>query len=81
MESPTTLDEVRHRPVLDIPTAGRLAFGLSRSASYRAAESGHLPTIAIGERRRVVPTVQLLALLEGRSELHAPEEVRDHAAE
>lgn len=68
MDTPTTLDEARSHPVLDIPTAGRIAFGLSRSASYRAAESGHLPTIAIGERRRVVPTARLIALLEGRSE-------------
>jgi hypothetical protein len=59
-----TLDELRERPVVDVPTAGA-ALGLSRSASYRAAERGYLPTIALGPRRVVVPVARLLAMLEG----------------
>jgi predicted DNA-binding transcriptional regulator AlpA len=59
-----TLEELRERPVVDVPTAGA-ALGLSRSASYRMAASGHLPTIKLGDRRVVVPTARLLALLEG----------------
>ena len=59
-----TLDELRDLAVIDIPTAGRL-LDLSRSAAYRAAASGHLPTIAVGDRRRLVPVPLLLRLLEG----------------
>ena len=36
--------------LLDVPDAGRLA-GLSRYASYRAAEDGTMPTLRLGERR------------------------------
>jgi hypothetical protein len=60
-----TIEELRELPVVDIPTAGAAAFGLSRSASYRMAASGHLPTIKLGDRRVVVPVARLLALLEG----------------
>jgi predicted DNA-binding transcriptional regulator AlpA len=59
-----TLEELRERPVVDVPTAGA-ALGMSRSASYRAAERGYLPTIRLGDRRVVVPVARLLALLEG----------------
>ena len=41
--------------LLDVPDAGRLA-GLSRYASYRAAEDGTMPTLRLGERRLRVPT-------------------------
>jgi excisionase family DNA binding protein len=36
--------------------------GVSRSAAYRAAASGQLPTIAFG-RRLLVPTSRLLEML------------------
>ena len=56
-------DDWRTRTVLDVPTGGAL-FDLSRSASYRAAQTGDLPTIRLG-RRLVVPVAQVLAMLEG----------------
>ena len=59
-----TLDDLRERTVVDVPTGGA-ALGLSRSASYRAAERGYLPTIKLGDRRVVVPVARLLAMLEG----------------
>lgn len=62
-----TLDELRELPVVDVPTAGA-ALGLSRSASYRAAEGGYLPTIKLGDRRLVVPVARLLAMLEGEGQ-------------
>jgi hypothetical protein len=43
-ESPVTLSVVE---------AGRKYFGLSRGASYQAAERGDLPTIRIGRLLRV----------------------------
>ena len=68
MPAPThtgpSLDELRKLTVVDVPTGGA-ALGLSRSASYRAAERGYLPTIKLGDRRVVVPVARLLAMLEG----------------
>lgn len=43
---------------LDVPTAGRLYFGLSRNGSYEAAKRGDLPTIRVGRLLRV-PIVAL----------------------
>jgi hypothetical protein len=55
-------------PTLTVKRAGELP-GLSRSAAYRAAATGELPTLAFG-RRLVVPTFRLLEMLglpvEGR---------------
>lgn len=39
---------------LDVPEAGRIYFGLGRSASYSAARNGQMPCIKIGGRYRVV---------------------------
>jgi hypothetical protein len=69
-----TLDELRERSVVDVPTAGA-ALGLSRSASYRAAANGYLPVIKLGDRRVVVPVPQLLAMLEGESDDRTPDAV------
>lgn len=49
-------------PTVSIPEAGRL-LGLDRSAAYRAAKNGYLPTVQVSERRWVVPTAALRALL------------------
>ena len=48
-------------PTLTVKRAGEL-LGLSRSAAYRAAAAGDLPTLAFG-RRLVVPTFRLLEML------------------
>lgn len=40
----------------------RELLGMSRSAVYRAAAAGHLPTLRFG-RRVYVPTARLLAML------------------
>jgi excisionase family DNA binding protein len=52
-------------PTITVERAARL-LGLSRSAAYRAAATGQLPTLAFG-RRRVVPTFRLMQML-GMSE-------------
>ena len=54
-------------PTITVEHAGDL-LGLSRSAAYRAADRGELPTIRFG-RRLFVPTPKLLALL-GLSLIH-----------
>ena len=48
-------------PTITVEEAGEL-LGLSRSAAYRAADKGELPTIRFG-RRLFVPTPRLLTLL------------------
>jgi hypothetical protein len=49
--------------ILDVPTAGRLYFGLSQNGSYVAAQRGDIPTIKIGGRLRV-PVIALERMLE-----------------
>jgi excisionase family DNA binding protein len=48
-------------PTISIERAARL-LGVSRSAAYRAAAAGQLPTITFG-RRLLVPTARLLEML------------------
>ena len=47
--------------LLDMEQAREL-LGMSRSAVYRAAAAGHLPTLRFG-RRVYIPTARLLAML------------------
>jgi Helix-turn-helix domain len=47
---------------LDVPSAGKLYFGLSRNGSYAAADRGEIPTIKIGRLLRV-PVRALEAML------------------
>jgi hypothetical protein len=54
---PKTLEKT-----LDVPTAGRRYFGLSRASSYAAAARGQLPTIRIG-RKLFVSVVALDRML------------------
>jgi excisionase family DNA binding protein len=46
---------------MDMDRAREL-LGMSRSAVYRAAAAGHLPTLRFG-RRVYIPTARLLAML------------------
>lgn len=57
----TSLDSIRHLAVVTIPEAGAV-LGLSKSAAYRAAEAGQLPTLRLG-RRLMVPVPKLLMML------------------
>ena len=56
---PQRLDDLP--ALLRVEQAGEL-LGISRSAAYRAATSGDIPTIRFG-RRMYVPTARLLALV------------------
>jgi hypothetical protein len=38
---------------MDVPTAGRVYFGLSRNGSYQAAARGQIPAIRVGRLLRV----------------------------
>ena len=51
------------RATLTIDEAAEI-LGISRSAAYRAADTGEIPTIQIG-RRRLVPRARLEELLRG----------------
>lgn len=56
------LAELRRQVAVTVPEAGEL-LSLSRSAAYRAAERGEIPTIRVG-RRLIVPVPRLLRMLE-----------------
>jgi hypothetical protein len=56
--------EMEHeRKTISVPQAGREFFGLSRNASYKAAQRGEIPTMRIGRLLRV-PVVALERKLE-----------------
>jgi hypothetical protein len=50
------------RPTASVPDVGRICYGLSRNASYDAANRGEIPTIKIGKLLKV-PTSTLRAKL------------------
>jgi Helix-turn-helix domain len=51
------------RQTVDVVTAGKM-LGLGRSAAYRAAARGDIPSLRIGGKV-LVPLVRLAKLLEG----------------
>jgi excisionase family DNA binding protein len=57
----THADATELPPTISVEHAAKL-LGVSRSAAYRAAASGQLPTLAFG-RRLLVPTAPLLRML------------------
>jgi hypothetical protein len=56
-----TLNDLAGRLTCTVPEAGQL-LGISRSAAFRAAERGEIPTLRLG-RRLVVPVPKLLELV------------------
>jgi len=52
----------RNATTVDVPTAGALLGGLSRTTAYRAALRGEIPVIVIGARK-VVPVAKLRRML------------------
>lgn len=58
---PRKIPDPEAEPWLSVPAAGSL-FGLSRAASYQAAQRGEIPTIRLG-KRLLVPTAKLRAML------------------
>lgn len=57
------IDEIRQRPTISIIEAGKV-LGISQTHAYEMAKTGLLPTIALGTRRRRVPTAALLRMLQ-----------------
>ena len=52
------------QPTLSIWPEAAEALGItSKAAAYRSAKAGFMPTIRIGQRRWVVPTAKLRAML------------------
>lgn len=48
---------------VSLPEAARL-LGISKSLAYKLAASGEIPTISMGERRKIVPMVALEKLVK-----------------
>ncbi|HEV8649214.1 MAG TPA: helix-turn-helix domain-containing protein [Actinomycetes bacterium] len=61
MAAEMTLELADLPPTISVERAAKL-LGVSRSAAYRAAANGQLPTISFG-RRLLVPTSRLLEML------------------
>jgi excisionase family DNA binding protein len=58
------LPDPDQEPTISVERAGEV-LGLSRGSSYRAVGRGEIPSLRFG-KRLVVPTVQLLKLLESK---------------
>ena len=55
---------VSEHPTVPVwPDAGRLLGYKSKSAAYRAAAGGFIPTVQLSERRVAVPTAALRTML------------------
>ena len=62
MQAGARIADAPDPPALMDMEQARELLGMSRSAVYRAAAAGHLPTLRFG-RRVYVPTARLLAML------------------
>jgi hypothetical protein len=60
-------DQPKAPKTLSVPEAGKLYFGLSRNASYEAANRGDIPTIRIGPKLLRVPVRALEEMLNAAS--------------
>ena len=58
------LTELKTKPTVSVPTAGKALADLSRNGSYEAARSGRLgvPVLEVGGRKRVPSTAVLQVL-------------------
>ena len=50
------------QPIMSIADAGQVLH-MSRSAAYRSAAAGAIPTVAVGQGRRMVPTAGMYRML------------------
>ena len=57
------LTQVRSNLTVNIAVAGRAAFDVGTSQSYRLADAGVIPTIRLAGNRRVVVSAKLLEML------------------
>lgn len=54
---------LKSQPTVSVELAAQ-ALGVSRAYAYEMARTGRLPTIALGPRRKRVPTAALLRILQ-----------------
>ena len=59
------MDKQTFPRTLSVPEAGKRYFGISRNASYRAADRGDIPVIKVGKLLRV-PIAQMEKRLAGK---------------
>lgn len=57
------LSNWREKPALSVPEAAQI-LGISRSLAYEAVKNGQIPTLKMGVRRIIVPTVAIERMLE-----------------
>lgn len=59
---PRNLTEPSKPLAVSLPEAARL-LGISKSLAYKLAASGEIPTIGMGERRKIVPMAAIEKLI------------------
>lgn len=63
-QSTNTATKAELKPMaVSLPEAAKL-LGISKSLAYKLAASGEIPTIQMGERRKIVPMAALEKLVE-----------------
>jgi hypothetical protein len=67
-----TIDELRTRTTIDVPTASEV-LGIGRRQGYAAAKAGSIPTLRLGGRL-LVPVPKLLQML-GAQEVTSDERI------
>lgn len=64
LNNSNALNELRTRPTVSVPVAAEL-LSVSKGQIYWLIRNGRLPAILVGARRKVIPSIALLAMIEG----------------
>lgn len=73
------MNTTHEKSVLSIEEAGRIYFGLGRSAAYQAAKRGEIPVLRFG-RRLMVPRAAVERMLEQAAQPNRVERAREAQA-
>lgn len=63
-QSTNTATKAELKPMAVSLTEAARLLGISKSLAYKLAASGEIPTITMGERRKIVPMAALEKLVE-----------------
>ena len=55
--------EWREKPTQSVPETAKI-LGISRSLAFKMVHSGEIKSLKLGEKRRVVPTIAILRMIE-----------------
>lgn len=66
-QSTNTATKAELKPMAVSLTEAARLLGISKSLAYKLAASGEIPTITMGERRKIVPMAALEKLVENEN--------------